>query len=200
MVYDNEIFVSFETVKHKKRLCFDYYIQLHMSWKRVSLIMNFLFSIFCLDLEQTSTFNQQNAYPCDSYRMLFFCAMINYVINTTITAERKCDDNHFKCGSSGSCVSMNQTCDDQKDCPDGSDELAELCGNSIPIVWHHVYQKVQFYTFCNKLLTYNIDILHGRFPEVENTFIWTEIIVPLFTWSFNPSTPCMRQNVKALYL
>ncbi|CAG7659260.1 unnamed protein product, partial [Allacma fusca] len=52
-----------------------------------------------------------------------------------------CAANQYQCGD-GSCIKLKLKCDNDPDCPDGSDELPEICGpavsNNVPIrkEWH----------------------------------------------------------------
>lgn len=38
-----------------------------------------------------------------------------------------CPTDKFRCKSNGRCIPFNWQCDQEKDCPDGSDEDPELC-------------------------------------------------------------------------
>jgi hypothetical protein len=59
------------------------------------------------------------------------------------TAETQCEEDQFKCNSSGSCVSMNLICDGKKDCPDGSDEADEICGRTFEIILYSLNNEFQ---------------------------------------------------------
>ena len=57
-------------------------------------------------------------------------------------AKWSCDEKQFQCGKNDpKCITMVQVCNGNRDCSDGSDELPQLCGETLK--FEFVYVKKQ---------------------------------------------------------
>lgn len=60
--------------------------------------------------------------------MNFTKCCFNVHVIFTCLQQSSCQKNEFKClGKNGPCIHRKRVCNGIKDCPDGSDEDAEMC-------------------------------------------------------------------------